>query len=606
MFELRPAPPGRGWFSLRAAVCIGVPILAGWWLGDISAGLMASIGGFTALYGGGRPYLNRARQLAFVAAAFALSVGLGLWVAETAWAAIVTVALIAMLATWLSNSLQVGPPGAYLFTLACAAGTSMRAEHLDPIQATWLVFAGGAFAWFFHMGGALLSWRAPERSAVKNAGKAVIAYIEAIGTPQEDGARHRAAFALHNAWSVLINQQPISVGADSTLSRLRTLNRELHLRFADAMRAASERKGVSAELTMEVRKLIEQIRDPRELPGFPMDSVPLGHPGPFASMAEALLPGSNTLRVIIRVGVAAVVVSILSSALHLERAYWAVAAAVLMLHQGFDWIRTLQRSIERLLGTWVGLLLAGLILSLHPQGVWLALIVMALQFTIEMLVIRNYAIAAIFITGAALTIATGGQRLDDPGEYLLARGVDTLAGCLVALLIYRLIPPRAATVRIPEHLAQTLRAIAGTVSYLAQGTVTTTEARVARQVLQRSSFALMHAYEDSIANSRGARRIAERHWPVIAATERLVYRTLSSCWALERLGGDSAREAASSMFGAEGVQRLNVALESLIQALQHSAAPPALPVLPKILEEEVQNVHRLLSETTEESITRAT
>ena len=47
---------------------------------------MAGIGGFTGLYGSGRPYFNRARHLAIIAAAFALAVGLGLWVGPVAWA----------------------------------------------------------------------------------------------------------------------------------------------------------------------------------------------------------------------------------------------------------------------------------------------------------------------------------------------------------------------------------------------------------------------------------------------------------------------------------------------------------------------------------------
>jgi len=69
----------------------------------------------------------------------------------------------------------------------------------------------------------------------------------------------------------------------------------------------------------------------------------------------------------------------------------------------------LRRSIERWLGTWVGLLLAGAILLLTPSGPWLALTVMAVQVVIELVVVRNYALAAIFITAIALTIAAGDQ-----------------------------------------------------------------------------------------------------------------------------------------------------------------------------------------------------
>src|SRR6185436_11790529 len=85
MFELQPAPAGRWLFALRAAICMGAPILTGWLLEDVSGGFLASIGGFTALYGSGRPYLIRAQQLAVIALAFALVVGLGMIISPVAW-----------------------------------------------------------------------------------------------------------------------------------------------------------------------------------------------------------------------------------------------------------------------------------------------------------------------------------------------------------------------------------------------------------------------------------------------------------------------------------------------------------------------------------------
>ncbi|MGY0618747.1 FUSC family protein [Lysobacter sp. A378] len=594
MAHIQPPTPRRWLFALRASACMGAPVVAGALAGDVPAGLMAGIGGFTALYGAGRPYLSRARHLAVIALAFALAVGLGLWAGTSAWATVSMVALIAMLATWLGNALQIGPPGAYMFALACAAGTAMPAAHLTPLHAATLVLAGGGFAWLVHMGGALFLPHGPERSAVAVAGTAVIDYVAAIGSAREGRARHRAAFTLHRAWSVLVSQQPAHVRAGGTLGRLRTLNHELHLRFAEAMGAASRQSPVPADLPDDLRRLLAQVRDPRELPGSTTGEIPLGYPGVRATLLEALQPGSNSRRVILRVGVAAVVAGALGAAVHLDRAYWAVAAAVLMLHQGFDWLRMLQRSIERLLGTWIGLLLAGAIIVAHPQGLWLALVVMALQFTIEMVVVRNYTLAVVFITGAALTLASGGQPVASPGSYLLARGVDTLAGCVVALLVFRLIPPRASTARIPEQLVHALQAVDAVVVHLAAGTVTTMDAKHARRQLQHASFALAQAHEESLAASRPQRRAAEHSWPAIAATERLAYRTLSACWSLEHLAGDAACEAAASMFPADGEARVHQALDTLAGAVRDGSTPPSLPPMPSVLEAELRNLRECL------------
>ena len=124
-----------------------MPILAGWLADDTSAGLMAAIGGFTALYGSGRAYLHRAGQLAAIALAFALATCLGLWAAPDIAPVVAVVALVAMAATWIGNALRIGPPGAYMFALACAAATAMPADHLTPVDAGLLVGSGGLFAW---------------------------------------------------------------------------------------------------------------------------------------------------------------------------------------------------------------------------------------------------------------------------------------------------------------------------------------------------------------------------------------------------------------------------------------------------------------------------
>ncbi|UWX03561.1 FUSC family protein [Pseudoxanthomonas sp. NC8] len=180
--------------------------------------------------------------------------------------------------------------------------------------------------------------------------------------------------------------------------------------------------------------------------------------------------------------------------LDLERAYWAVAAALLMLHRGFDWPRTLQRSLERTLGTWAGLLLAGAILWLHPSGPWLALLVAMLQFIIELVVVRNYAIAAIFITGAALTIASGGRPVDDVAGLLLTRGLDTLLGCACALLAFRLLPPRTDARTVAAGIGQCLFAIREVCAWLVRNDVTRPAARATRRDLQHHSFILDQAW----------------------------------------------------------------------------------------------------------------
>ncbi len=190
--------------------------------------------------------------------------------ARLPWIVVPFVAMMAALATFLCNALRVGPPGAYLFALACAAGTALPAAHLSTWHTALLVFAGGAFAWIVHMTGALIWPRGPERAAVTAATNAVAHFIEAIGTPQQDIARHAAALAMHDSWAALVSRQPARPRPDGTLTRLRALNRELHLLFATALNTPpSSRPGLlpaAAERALRVGtdrlcRVLDQVQE---------------------------------------------------------------------------------------------------------------------------------------------------------------------------------------------------------------------------------------------------------------------------------------------------------------------------------------------------------
>ena len=244
-----------------------------------------------------------------------------------------------------------------------------------------------------------------------------------------------------------------------------------------------------------------------------------------------------------RAGVAVCVAGFIASTLGIDHAYWAMSAAVLVVHQGFDWIRTLQRGVERMLGTGTGLVLAGALLALHPQGLWLVATIALLQFTVELVVLRNYAIAVVFITPLALTMSSGGHPVDDIDELLLARGTDTLIGCVVALAVYLLIGRRHNAARLPEAIARTLDAIAATSRHLVLGAAITVAARAARRDLQIRAMAMLEAHDGGLGGSARERRSAERMWPAVVATEQSADRTLAACWAMERRdGGASAPE----------------------------------------------------------------
>ena len=532
MFDVRSTP--RRWpRALRAAVCMGVPVLVGWLLGDLGAGLTATLGGFTALYGSGRPYLNRAALLGTVAVSLSIAVGLGIWTASATWLGIVTVAVIATAATLLCNALEVGPPGAYQFALVCAVGTGLHAGHQDPVRAALLVLAGGSLAWLVHMAGAVFGPHRPETSAVATGGSAVADYVEAIGTDREDATRHLAAQAMHEAWKDLISRQPRRLATGATVHRLRALARRLHVVYADAMSAAGSRPVPTTAAA--VRELAGQAFD-RSGPDdrTPVEHLPLGRPNAWALISSTLQPRSRTRLVVLRVAVATIVAGGLAGLLGLEHAYWAMTAAVLVLHQGLDRRRTTQRALERLVGTWAGLALAAAVIAMQPHALWLVAAIMALNFLVELTIVRNYTLAVVFITAVALVISTGSHGTADLGALLLARGVDTAVGCAVALAVFLSMVPASVTTWLPTAIADTLDAAGVTVGSLSSGVVAMPANKAARRDLQRSVLRLSQTYDNAINGSARQRRAAEHVWPAVAATQRLAYRVVAECWRLEQ------------------------------------------------------------------------
>lgn len=553
---------------MRAAVSTSIPVVAGWAVGNVGSGLIATLGAFTSRYGGDRPYLNRSMQLGVVSVALAAAVAVGSWAAQVPWVGVAAVSLVAVTAVWLCNALAVGPPGAYVFAVACAAGVGVSAQHLAPWQLGGLVLSGGAVAWLVQMAGALRGWRRPERATVAAAGVAVADYVEAVGTPTELAARHRAVTALHAAWNALISFQ-LGTRSDHTLQHLRAVNHALHVLLAESMTAAAAGLEPAPDAASTARRIAAFEQPPDSVAVRDVDAVPLGRPGSGTLLLRALRPGSHVRHVMVRVAIAAPLAGAVATLIGIGHAYWAIAAAILVLHQGADRNRTLRRGADRLLGTWVGLALAGGLLWLHPQGLWLALILALLQVLIEMLVVRNYGLASVFITAAALTIATGTREVDIP-SLLLARGSDTLVGCGIGVAVYLISSRFQEAARLQDCLADTVDATAVTSVHLAEDT-STLVARTARRDLQLAAIELRDAAESAAAGPSRLRAAAEDLQPAVLAAEHLAYGTIAACWQMQDHGSPPVLDP-------DGARAYGQQLRGLAAAVRTGAGTPnAIP-----------------------------
>ena len=143
-------------------------------------------------------------------------------------------------------------------------------------------------------------------------------------------------------------------------------------------------------------------------------------PGP------AFTPDSRML--LMRVAIVAVIGVLLGLVIDPTRTYWIVGSAVAVIGVAAARRAAVQRGLHRMLGTVVGAGVYALLALLHPSGLWLALLLGALQFTIELVVVRHYALALVFITPLVLLLT--GAATGDIGSMDVAfeRIVDTVVG----------------------------------------------------------------------------------------------------------------------------------------------------------------------------------
>ncbi|MDP9962197.1 FUSC family protein [Chryseobacterium lathyri] len=119
--------------------------------------------------------------------------------------------------------------------------------------------------------------------------------------------------------------------------------------------------------------------------------------------------------------------------LKFENTYWISIAAVAII-QGRNFEHVRQRNMHRILGTFIGIGFAWLILLFDPAKIEMIIIITVLQFIIELLIVRNYGFAVIFITPLTILLTETGSLVHHNVENLMhARLLDTIIGSLIGL-----------------------------------------------------------------------------------------------------------------------------------------------------------------------------
>lgn len=307
----------RKWhFPFLAALCIGTPLLLGWFSGKPNFGSLSSLGALTILYFTQAPISQRMIHLAVCAFGMIFSFAISLCMGFNVYCGALALGTIAFLSHFITSYYKIPPPGNFFFIMIAAMASTFQFD-VEMIPTRIGLFAMGtilscSFAFFYSV--------FVEKSAV-------------INIPR------------------------------------RTFRKRRYTKFVES--------GIIAV--------------------FMTLTLIIGH----------LLKFQNT--------------------------YWISISAIAII-QGRNFEHVRQRNLHRIIGTFVGLALTWMILYFSPDKITMIFIIMILQYIVELMIVRNYGFAVIFLTPLTiLLVETGSHIHHDVTKLMEARLIDTVIGSLIGL-----------------------------------------------------------------------------------------------------------------------------------------------------------------------------
>ncbi|MDT0303920.1 FUSC family protein [Streptomonospora wellingtoniae] len=572
---------------------------------------LAALGSMTVLYEKDTPYKYRSVALGLVGLGFVTCVAIGSLTGASMWLAAVSIGAVAGVATWLCQALRVDKPGPLFFVLVCAISTIASSGPHEVPQHALIAALGAGIGWLVSMAEGLLRSRHPEHRAVADATLKLAELLRAIGTPRLDHVQHEASVAVARAWRIVLLSQTRGYRDTPEAARLRALLRwvsDIHLAATDVSLSRTDRlPSVAADFAESLAAAVakpdqapdeaqlDELRKglrPRSLegrlysrlaraaqaarrtehevegPGLELHDAP--YPPLLQSLRSSLAAGSLIRPTALRMGITVALAGVAGLALGIDRFYWISITATSVL-QGGNVVLTVNRSLQRALGTLAGVVIGAAVLS--TQLPLAATVVIAASFMglTQLVVPRNFFYASIFMTPMALILAH--TAAPNPVEQLAeARILDTVLGSLAGMAGAVLLWRRASAAQLPQTIADVLDTTRTTLLSVLDPEVDLSPQRTyrLRRDLRAALVSLRGVYDSAIGDVPRA-TTTRPLWPVVVAAQRSGYLALSAL-ALEK------PPPATQIT----LQRLDLAFDELISALRERRTP-RLGALPRLV-----------------------
>ncbi|MFP7478771.1 FUSC family protein [Terribacillus saccharophilus] len=523
------------------ATCL--PILIGFLLGDIIHGFSAALGAFTFLYIGAETYKQRAKKLAAVAISLTAAMVLGTLLAPYTLILSIVAGIIGLLAFYVLNTLQLLIPGPMFFVLIFCMATGLP---LDP-QSAWerglYVLLGGALSWLLAMASWLWTKKNHEKQVLIKSYRQLMAMMQSIGTPAFYQMQHLTVLTLRQADRIIYasKRQPSmlrshELAADIfyTLTQLNNeslstdLRNSLEKQLNAVIDALEDAKGNWPAYTKSEQTVVHNLQLELEQAydlaskATAEESIRVETESAWTVLRNGISRKNITVRHALFYGLFIMIASLLAHTLGFNRPYWVpVACAAVLI--GANTTLTIHRAIQRSLGTIVGTVIGGLILSLEPSGFYLILVVGLLQLCVELVIVRNYVFANMFIAPLVLVLVETMNPGNTVSYFVTARVVDTVVGSLIAILAVLLLWRGIHTRFLPIILKETVV----NMQELLRAIHSNDHENKHIKKLMNSLIELRAAYDRSLGDFSSSQQQAEVLWPAIMHTQHAGYLLLS-------------------------------------------------------------------------------
>ncbi|WP_423800932.1 FUSC family protein [Neobacillus sp. SAB-20_R2A] len=589
--------------AFTAGLAAALPILIGLLFGNLEYGLIAGLGGFTYLYVFNVPYAQRAKKIFWIVIALTFLTALGTLVAPYPIMVAIFMGIIGAAAIFIFGALRIAGPAAIFLVLVFSMVTGMpQAPELAPLRAG-LVFLGGSLSWILAMLGWFSDPHGPETGVVKRGLLELAALLDSVGTDRFHESRHRVMSALMDADETLASGQT-PIRQTNYFKRLYVLNNSAHHIFTYLLEDFPEhRVPLPPEAAQSVRKIAnslskknksdtnsEVILQPEEMDAsvahlfkliYDADAVmneptsKINQEVEFSKLSLKTVFGGafdkNSIIFIaaMRFGIITIIAAIFAFEVGFARSFWVPLSCVAVM-SGYSIVATYHRAIQRGIGTLLGILIASLILSIHPDGYIIALLVLLFTFITELFIVKNYALAALFFTPNALLMAESTSHGSFSFAYFAsARMMDVLIGSIIGLIGVWLVGRRSASSRLPHLISKTIRSQSQFLFVLFSDQGKGFNARKSTELkkMRTNILNLKILYSTATGEIPANRDVLDYYWPVVHSIEHLGY-----------LLENAAKLSSRPILADDELAQLLLASETMAIAAQLKKTPSLKPI----------------------------